>query len=1031
MGNIYKKIIAFIAVLTVVISLMTVPLVIYATTDEAGTIAGTGLIWSYTAADKTLVISYSGNGVSAIPAIPYYSKHPFFNKMFRTLRVEEGVTDIGDYFLYNHTYLNNVVIEGSVANIGKSAFEGCSALETVSLDDVGTIKTYAFTNCSNLKTITAGDITLLETSVFSYTKNLESFTAGDIGTISKEVFYGQTKLNTITVDSIENIGLNAFKGTPVHSSYPSEKIVEISKTASDSVFVKYNDYTKEVRIYGTGFMQDFAGADQYQSEAAGLLTTRGPSGGYPFTSIVIEEGVKNIGDNALWGAWNQTVNIPLSVESIGKSSMNGVKDVTGMQGVKIIKESAFYKSDFQLYTMPETLPELETIEDSAFRESKITTLNAPKLKTVGKSAFYRSNINTLNAPQLETVGESAFEASQLKTLEVENLADVGSRAFYNLSQLDITTTQDIANIGLSAFKGTKYENMYISKLIIEIGKVNLSDVVVSINEKTGEAIVSGNGEMRDLGSYWEDNIHTKAQNKGYPLKSVIIEDGVESIGNATFHNAVNLESIVIPSSITKMGTTTFRNTQKLKTIYNHSEINQNVGSNSFSDAGSSITDKTAYIYSANTNFETQVRDAGYTIVYLDSYTTTTSTLEEWLDAGKTMDEWFSEGNTIEEYIGTGGTSEQWTELFTRYPSYLLGQFNYNPISAWTGFGGTGGLWGSVGGTEGSWVANGGTEENFLEGEEPPIEPPVEGDVRVFVDDIEVMFPDVQPKVSSEKILVPVRFVMTELGADVYWDEVENIAIIRKTEKDGKLIEIVMKPYSSVMTVNGKEYQVDAQIELVEPGRLVLPGSELVKAYQDIFYKQEVPVPSVYEGYYYSEEVAGVEGKFEDIPTIPEFTPNLNIVEITEQKEIEISEQIKELEDSNIIFSSDTTMFKVTIPIKILAHQLSNADVVVADNYFIENKCSMGMIKIVKVDITEKNSWVLEDIDNNFYNKKVNEKVYGIKLNGIKGIAGTFDSITNTIKNGEKLLLDIQMKIAAQKVYKVEDIAGLEFTVDFY
>lgn len=140
------------------------------------------------------------------------------------------------------------------------------------------------------------------------------------------------------------------------------------------------------------------------------------------------------------------------------------------------------------------------------------------------------------------------------------------------------------------------------------------------------------------------------------------------------------------------------------------------------------------------------------------------------------------------------------------------------------------------------------------------------------------------------------------------------------------------------------------------------------------------------------------------------------------------------EDANIILTANPTNFKVTLPIKIQVHQGIDGEVTIADNYYVGNESALGMVKITNIDIVGSNGWVLDDIDNNFKNKRANSKEFGIMLNGVKGLDNKFaiePSIGNPIRNGESMLLDIEMKIAPQTDAKTVEISQLVFTVDFY
>ncbi len=88
-----------------------------------------------------------------------------------------------------------------------------------------------------------------------------------------------------------------------------------------------------------------------------------------------------------------------------------------------------------------------------------------------------------------------------------------------------------------------------------------SNVTWSLDEITGTLTISGTGDMEDYSSssspfYNNSNI-----------KSVVIENGVTSIGNYTFYKCSGITSITIPNSVTSIGNYAFNGCNNLTDIY--------------------------------------------------------------------------------------------------------------------------------------------------------------------------------------------------------------------------------------------------------------------------------------------------------------------------------------------------------------------------------------------------------------------------------------------------------------------------------
>ena len=85
-----------------------------------------------------------------------------------------GVSTIEDYAFNECISLQNVDIPYSVTMIGRGAFYGCHALETVTFNPDIYIAPYAFCHCHSLKTVTPMSSDISE-GVFSNCKSMELF----------------------------------------------------------------------------------------------------------------------------------------------------------------------------------------------------------------------------------------------------------------------------------------------------------------------------------------------------------------------------------------------------------------------------------------------------------------------------------------------------------------------------------------------------------------------------------------------------------------------------------------------------------------------------------------------------------------------------------------------------------------------------------------------------------------------------------------------------------------------------------------
>lgn len=135
---------------------------------------GSGVTWSY--ADGTLIISGSGAMES------YAARQPApwdaFREELRIVRIESGVTAIGNYAFSGYPTLASVTLADSVTTVGDYAFADCTALKTVRLGSgIRVVGESAFDSCTCLQSIRLPNgVTTLGRKAFYRCDSLRSVT---------------------------------------------------------------------------------------------------------------------------------------------------------------------------------------------------------------------------------------------------------------------------------------------------------------------------------------------------------------------------------------------------------------------------------------------------------------------------------------------------------------------------------------------------------------------------------------------------------------------------------------------------------------------------------------------------------------------------------------------------------------------------------------------------------------------------------------------------------------------------------------
>ncbi len=760
--------------------------------------------------------------------------------------------------------------------------------------------------------------------------------------------------------------------------------------------------------------------------------------------------------------------------------------------IKTIKYSAFSEcSALAEINMKNT--ELSTIENAAFSNcSALTSIELPNtVSSLGFSVFngctnvssfiylgdsltwdsaafgsgsssmgYKVDSKTASLSANQLYLKSKFEnmgytvstvgtASDVWSSYPDNLVtDIGAegdnvKAYYNdiTNTLDVIGTGAIADYYWTVYGGGNDNAIGYSPLGTGYSVINFHDGITYIGSGLFSCVQT-TGDTTHLSNVTELNLSTT----------------LEGIGVRAFYGMNYVDSLVLPSSLKSIASGAFEG-DGFGTLTNLSTDTQTIDS-----AFGNI--ENAYLYSTNTSMLTTMQASldGENIHFLDE-PATSGVLENGIT-------WTYDPDTQTlTFDTTNATSTEIPSYSVGYQPWYACSYHYGAPRTY-GFGGVTGIgsgalmgldYGSVGNIDyygnsllggaitsqtgvpttygGSSNPNtdsdlGGSGDGGSTGNNPsqnPSDDTSETGIWVFVDDVEVDFPDVQPRVWFGEVYAPLRFINQDLGAKVLWDNESRTATIQRTTANGNKVEIELTVGSSSMVVNGKEYSseeigMEATV-LFENGRLLLPGRAIVKAWDDVFFKN-LYTATAYKDYYYYQNDGEAEDKLEDVPEIDNFVSNG--VEITPDNEEEV---LSDYGETKILVNAESTFFFVSTPILVSVYMDSTGNVAVSDNLYIENKCASGPVVIEEIKVIKANQWVLRNYTAfDFKNALADSKFIGLEINGVTvGEDGSVimnEDLYSSILHSESKELEINAKLPAQRKAIKEIGAGIIFTVDF-
>ncbi|MBQ8415039.1 MAG: leucine-rich repeat domain-containing protein, partial [Clostridia bacterium] len=457
--------------------------------------------------------------------------------------------------------LTSIEIPSSVTRIGEGAFLECIGLKDVYINDIAAWCEIAF-GSSFSNPLWHGANLYINNELVANLVIPEGVTS-----IGDCAFRGCSSLTSIEIpSSVTSIGKYAFSASELASIEIPSSVTSIGDSAfwfcTELKDVYINDLAAWCGI-------DFGSIDSNPlSDGANLYVNN-----ELVANLVIPEGVTSIGFSAFYGCSGLTsIVIPNSVTSIGYNAFDGCTGLTSItipESVTSIYRSAFNGcSSLESITLPFVGAELNGTEDihfgyifgasssnnngSSVPSSLKTVIITEGVTSIGDSAFSGcSGLTNIEIPSsVKRIGEDAFyDCSGLMSIEIpESVTSIGSGAFSGCSGLtSIEIPSSVTSISCGAFLDC-----------FSLESITLPFVGSTPNgtEKTHFGYI--------FGAY---DFSVNAQYVPSSLKTVIITDGVTSIGNYAFSGCSGLTSIVIPDSVTSIGNYAFSGCSSLTEVY--------------------------------------------------------------------------------------------------------------------------------------------------------------------------------------------------------------------------------------------------------------------------------------------------------------------------------------------------------------------------------------------------------------------------------------------------------------------------------
>lgn len=486
-----------------------------------------------------------------------YDNFPLKNyiSIIKTVEIQEGVLDIGNYCFYGCNKLTSATLPNSMQFLGNYCFSSCASLTTIILpNNLNTIGKGSFYGCNGLASITnksrlAQSIdssafelqpTAAPIPVFGYTTNLSFRTL-----LSNKDYFSWNEF-PLTTNATMQLGAN------IQGLLKTDGELTITGTGE-----MYSNWT-----HGNYPLKDYIGHVKVVNIENGVTSI----GNYCFcdcidlVSISIPDSITSLKNHCFKGCLSlSSVDIPANIISLGDYCFSSCKALTSIIipnsvtaiGVYCFNDCIMLSS----VTLPNTITKLKhycfnncislssinlpnsitALETYCFANCSLISIQLPDtMLSIGDYCFSTcvSLASIILPNSITTVGSYCFSTCiGLTSIKISSsLTIISNSCFYNCRSLTtIEIPNGVTKIGASAFEYCQ-----------ELSSISIPNTVTIIDNYCFEDCSS--------------------------LKTIIIPDSVKHIGNYCFQVCKNLTSVTLPKSLSIISEGCFAFCSSLSTI---------------------------------------------------------------------------------------------------------------------------------------------------------------------------------------------------------------------------------------------------------------------------------------------------------------------------------------------------------------------------------------------------------------------------------------------------------------------------------
>ena len=489
--------------------------------------------------------------------------------------IPKNVVNIGNYTFEFCESLKSIVVPEGVESIGNSAFASCNLLQSVELPEtIKMVGNTPFYNCPI-------EIASIPAELCQYINDiyLKKLTITSGTTLKNDVFSDCSSLKEVVIpNSMNYISTNAFMNCPIEKATIPMKFIDCFNNIDTLTEIEItNGHTLEYKAFkGLSSLEKIIIPNTIMTIECGALEG---------CTNLKELTIPFVGKRRYKASDDDKYPIGYLFGNYLNSTMNGLIDQ--YYSTTNTAATSIYKA-----RIPKTLKEVN-ITDSQYLQygafyncyyiEKITLSNS--ILSIGQKAFYNcTSLNEVILPdEIKYISSSLFYSCKaLVNIALPNsVSRIYDNAFTNCTALtNFKMPKDIMRIETDAFNNcTNLTNVYFDGTIedwcnYEPGSNNSNPMYYAnyfyLKDDNGDIDFEGRKYSLLTDLELSDSIDKTNAYQFYNFKcleKLIIDEGVNVIGQCSFSNCISLKTITLPGILEELGEKAFSNCEALKDIY--------------------------------------------------------------------------------------------------------------------------------------------------------------------------------------------------------------------------------------------------------------------------------------------------------------------------------------------------------------------------------------------------------------------------------------------------------------------------------